>query len=219
MIKRDNTGFTLAETVIALGVVGLLLGLIANFAIASLAQSTVEAERANLLSQSQLAMDKVIADIRLAAGADQNNRWPDANNAGGIYAWSSDASNLVLATAVVDSNNNVIFADPSKYISEKNNVIYFVSGGSLYQRILASTVANNAAKTSCPEAQASTSCPADKKLLDNITGFNVKYISGDDQEVIPTEARSIELTIKTQISKFNQNITSDYTTRAVFRND
>jgi prepilin-type N-terminal cleavage/methylation domain-containing protein len=212
-------GFTLIEILITLTVVGILLGIIATFSITTLSQSSIEATRAELLSQSQIAMDRVINDTRLSAGAEQNNRWPDTNNVNGNLAWQSNSTSVVLATAVVDSANNIIFADPAKYISEKNNVIYFVQNKVLYKRVLASPVANNGAKTTCPAAAVSPTCPSDRALLKNVTSFTIKYLNGDEVEVVPSDARSIELTIKTSIYKFKRNISSDYTTRAVFRND
>jgi prepilin-type N-terminal cleavage/methylation domain-containing protein len=216
-ISLNSNGFTLVETVVAITVVGIVLGIIAIFSVSSLQQSSVETARATLLGESQIAMDRMISDIRLSAGADLNNRWPDDNNSGGDFAWQSNASNLVLATAVLDTDNEIVFADPAQYISEKNNVIYFVSNGVLYKRILAAPVADNASKTTCPTATAT--CPVDRAMLHNVTGFTVKYLNGDGQEVTPTEARSVELDITTSTSKFSQNIDSDYTTRAVFRND
>lgn len=219
MKKLYNQGFTLTETVIAVSVMAILLTIIANFSITSLSQSTIATAQANLQGESQIAMDIVIEDIRLSAGADQNNRWPDTNNAAGDYAWASNSSTIVLATAVLDGNNNIIFADPAKYISEKNNIVYFIKDSILYKRTLASTVSGNSSLTSCPKSSATTACPEDKALLSNVTEFTVKYLNGNEQEVTPADARSIELTIKTSLKKFTRTIKSDYTTRAVFRND
>lgn len=222
MIKSRQlvaNGFTLIEVLITLTVVGLLLGVVANFSINALSQSSVESARADSLGQSHIAMDRIINDIRLSAGAEENNRWSDANNVSGELAWQSDAGTLVLATAAVDSANNVIFADPSRYISDKNNIIYFVRDGVLYKRVLASPVAGNSAQTTCPANLASPTCPADRALLNNVTGFTVSYLNADEAVVLPADARAIELRIQTAVSKFSQNINSDYTTRAVFRND
>jgi type II secretory pathway pseudopilin PulG len=216
-ISLNNNGFTLVETVVAVTVVGIVLGVIAIFSVSSLQQSSVETARANLLGESQIAMDRVINDIRLSAGADLNNRWPDENNTGGDFAWQSNTNTLVLATAVLDTDNEIVFADPAQYISEKNNVIYFVNNGVLYKRVLAAPVTDNASETTCPTA--TSSCPADRAMLHNVTGFTVRYLNGDGQEVTPTDARSVELNIQTATDKFSQNIDSDYTTRAVFRND
>lgn len=216
-ISLNNKGFTLVETVVAITVVGVVLGVVSIFSISSLQQSSVETARANLLGESQIAMDRIISDVRLSAGADLNNRWPDDNNSGGDFAWQSNNNTLVLATAVVDNNNEIVFADPAQYISEKNNVIYFVHDGILYKRILAAPTIDNSSETTCPTGTAD--CPTDRPMLHNVTGFAIKYLNGDGQEVAPADARSVEVNIRTSTNKFSQNIDSDYTTRAVFRND
>lgn len=219
MKNLGEKGFTLAETLVTLSVVSILFVVIGNFSITSLATSSIATAEANLQGESQIAMDRIINDIRLSAGAEQNNRWADVNKVEGDYSWQSNAGTVVLATAVQDTNENIIFADPAHYISEKNNVIYFVKDKILYKRVLASPVAGNAARNTCPKAVATAACPADRELLTNVTEFSVKYFNGDEQQVTPTDARSIELTLKTSIKKFSTNINSDYTTRAVFRND
>ncbi len=215
----NNNGYTLVELLITLTVMGLLIGVIANFSMQALSRSTIESTRATLLGESQITMDRVISDIRLSAGADQNNRWLDSNNPNGGLAWGSNASVLLLATAAEDSADNIIFADPSKYVSAKNNVIYFVKDKTLYKRTLAAPVTGNSAKTTCPKAVATAACPADRELLHNVTNFSIKYYNGDQQEVTPTDARSVELRVQTSTKRFSEEIKSDYTTRAVFRND
>lgn len=215
----NNAGYTLVEVVITLSVIGILLGIVGNFAVSALTQTTVESVRASQLGQSQIAMDKIINDIRLSAGADIVNRWNDPNNPNGSYAWQSNANTLLLSTVVMDSSDNVIFADASKYISEKNSVIYFVKDGTLFKRTLAATVPGNVAKTTCPAAVASTACPADSVMLNDVTNFRLKYLDNNNTEVTPTDARSVELTVEAATKRFGQDIKSGYTTRAVFRND
>lgn len=215
----NNKGYTLVEVLITLTVIGVLLGIVGNFAVNALTQTTVESVRASQLGQTQIAMDKAINDIRLSAGADIVNRWSDPNNTNGSFSWRSNANTLLLSTVVMDSSDNVIFADASKYISEKNSVIYFVKDKTLYKRTLASTVAGNTAKTTCPAAAASSSCPADSVMLNDVSSFTLKYLDNNNTEVTPTDARSVELSVQTATKRFGQDIKSGYTTRAVFRND
>lgn len=215
----NSAGYTLVEVVITLSVIGILLGIVGNFAVSALTQTTVESVRASQLGQSQIAMDKVINDIRLSAGADIVNRWSDPNNPSGSYAWQANANTLLLSTVVMDPSDNVIFADASKYISEKNSVVYFVQNRTLYKRTLASTVAGNVAKTTCPAAAASNACPADSLMLNDVTSFKLKYLDNNNAEVTPTDARSVELSVEASTKRFGQQIKSSYTTRAVFRND
>jgi hypothetical protein len=124
-----------------------------------------------------------------------------------------------LATAAEDNNRNILFDDPAEYISHKNNVIYFLSNDSLYKRVLAAPVAGNSEETTCPEAQASPSCPADKVMLRNISSFDVKYLDGADNEVAPSSARSVEVTIGRYTEEYSRPVSVSYTTRMVFRND
>jgi type II secretory pathway component PulJ len=219
MKRLDSGGYTLIEVTIALVVTGVLIFSILNFTTNTLVQFSESEARSNFLSGAQTALDIANNDIRLSASADENNRWEDSNAPGGVYGWQSDSDTLVLATAVEDNNGDIIFADPSEYISEKNNVVYFISNGALYKRVIAAPIANNSAITTCPAAEATSSCPADKKLLEDVSNFSVKYIDGVGDEVAPTSARSVELTVDLYTEEFSRPISVNYTTGMVFRND
>jgi len=215
----SNAGFTITELAITIVVMGILLTLVFGFMTGSLQQYSNDTNRANLLNSAQTGFEVITNDIRLSASADDSNRWPDTNAPGGSFGWVSDGDTLVLATATEDTSGNIIFADPVNYISQKNNVIYFLSGDTLYRRVLAAPVANNSDKTTCPAAQSSADCPADKEVLSNIKQFSVKYIDEQNAEVAPQDARAIELYAKLEKKAFSEPVTVDYTTRMVFRND
>jgi hypothetical protein len=157
--------------------------------------------------------------IRLSSAADQNNRWPDANAPNGQFGWASDADTLILASAVENQSGQIVFSDPSNYTSEKNNQIYYIQDGSLYRRVIAAPVDDNKLKSSCPAVLADATCPADRALANNVQSFSVKYFNGENQEVSPSDARSIELSLTLQKNQFSQLIQSVYKTRMVFRND
>jgi prepilin-type N-terminal cleavage/methylation domain-containing protein len=219
MTELKNSGYTLVEVAIALAVTAILIFSILDFTTNMLVQYTATTTRAQLLGEAQTALDIVNNDIRLSASADQNNRWEDDNAPAGGFSWQSDGDTLVLATAVEDNEDNIIFADPAQYISQKNNIVYYLSSGSLYKRVIAAPVVDNSATTTCPPAEATQTCPADKKLLQNVSSFQVKYLDGNNNEVIPPEARSIELTAELYTEEFSQPISVSYTTGMVFRND
>lgn len=217
-----QTGFTLIEVLVAMTVSAILIGIIIAFMLNSLTRYGVAGARAELLNEAQIALDITTNDIRLSANADKNNRWDDDNAPDAPdnkLSWQSDAHTLVLATAAQDASGNIIFSDPAKYISQKNNSIYFVRDGNLYKRVLAAPVAGNTARTTCPEAVASTTCPADKKLLGNVDTFTVRYYNDQNQEVNADEARSVELYVKLRVQRYPESVVAEYTTRMVFRND
>jgi len=219
MRRLDNSGYTVVELAIGISVTAILMTIVFGFMTSSLLQYSNDTNRANLLNSAQTGFEIITNDIRLSANADANNRWPDSHAPSGDFSWTSDNDTLVLATATEDVNGNIIFADPANYISQKNNVIYFLQNGTLYRRVLAAPDANNSDKTTCPAAQASPSCPADKIILENILAFNVKYIDEQNAEVSPEDARAIELYTKLEKRAFSEPVSVDYTTRMVFRND
>jgi hypothetical protein len=193
---------------------------ITNYVLSSIQQSATAFNRDSLIKETALSLDLMAKDVRLSANADQANRWPDTNGPGGNqYGWQSNDSAMVLATAAEDSAHNILFSDSKNYITQKNNIIYFVQNGTLFKRVLAAPVAGNSAVTTCPPALASTSCPSDKELLHDVTLFHISYLDGQNQSVTPTDARSVEVHVTVSKSVFKKPVTADYTTRMVFRND
>ncbi|HVV25685.1 MAG TPA: prepilin-type N-terminal cleavage/methylation domain-containing protein [Candidatus Saccharimonadales bacterium] len=220
--RLNNSGFTLVEALVALIVTTIMVLVITNFMLGNTEQSVLASNRDTMLKETEQSLDLLTNDIRLSANADQNNRWPDPNGPSGganEFSWQSDGTTLVLATAAQDSSGNIIFSDPKDYITQKNNLVYFVQNGTLYKRTIAADVSGNSAVTSCPAAEASDSCPADKELLHNITSFSLQYLNSQNQSVTPTSARSIEVSVTVSKSVFGQPQTASYTTRMVFRND
>lgn len=223
MRKLGKDGFTLTEMLVATAVASLMIILIMTFLVNTLATNAVDTARADLLREAQLALDAMNKDIRLSANSDSINRWedphsPDADATNG-FGWTSDESTLILATAALDSSRDVIFSDATHYITFKDNVIYYLDDGALYRRTLAGDIENNSARTSCPEFAATSACPADRRLVNNVSGFTVRYLNGDGEEVDPDQARLIEARLQLSATKYGRDITADYETRMVFRNE
>ena len=219
-IRSSQRGFTLVELLVVMVIMSILSLLLANFIITWLQQSSLAQKRADLLTTAETTLDTINNDIRLSGNADQNNRWADANGPGGNQlGWASDSDTIVLAKAAVDSGNNIIFSDPAKYISQKDNVIYYLSGTSLYRRVLASTDADDAVVTTCPPASATSDCPADRLVAKGISSFAVSYYDADDNVVTPANARAVQLAITMSDKQNGKTIRASYTTRMVFRNE
>lgn len=219
-MNKHEAGFTITELTITVTVTTLIVLIISAFMLRSTQTATLEMAKASILHEIQLTLDSVANDVRSSANADLNNRNPDPNAPGGNqFGWTSTASTVVLATAATDSAKNIIFSDPSNYVTVKNNYIYYVSNNTLYKRIVAADVDDNRAITTCPPAIASSSCPADKKLLSDVSQFEIRYVDGNNAQVTPTNARSIEITLTAASTKYTQTQSATYTTRMVFRND
>ena len=220
--RLDIKGLTIVELLVTCVIISIMSIVMVDFLGNWIEQYAISETRTALLSDAQNALDRITDTIRLSSAADQNNRWEDINapNApSDLLSWASGASTLVLASAVEDTSGAIVFSDASNYTSQKNNQIYFVQNGVLYQRTLAAPVSNNKVKTTCPGSAASAACPADKKLTENVSAFLVKYYNAENQEVAVTDARSIEMSITLTKTAYKQQIQRTYTTRMVFRND
>lgn len=215
--KLGQQGFTLVELSVATAVTGIMVIVIMGFAINSFTQISIDSARGDLLREAQLSLDTITQDVRLSSNAYETSSLLDDNAPDGGDTWEGNANTLILAVAAQDSDRNVIFADPLSYTSEKNNRIYFVENGTLYRRTLAAEVDDNAVSTSCPEGQ--SGCPRDSKLAENVRNFSVRYFDGNNNEVTPNDARSIETTLELQVRKYSKTLNAEYTTRTVFRNE
>jgi prepilin-type N-terminal cleavage/methylation domain-containing protein len=218
---QDQRGVTLIELLITMTVVSVLAIVAMNFMVNWFRQNAITQTRAVLLAESQDALDFIADSIRLSSAADETNRYQDPNSLGApsdLFSWKSNQSTLVLASAAEDTSGNILFSDPANYTSYKNNQIYFVNNEALYRRTLAASVAGNKAKTSCPTAKATASCPVDRRIASNVSSFSVKYLDAQNQQVTPPNARSIELSITLRKKIQNQWIESSDKTRMVFRN-
>lgn len=222
-MRKLQDGFTLVEMLVATAVTSLMIVLIMTFLVNTLATNATDTARADLLREAQLALDAMNKDIRLSANADSINRWEDSNSpnaeATNGFGWSSDSDTLVLATAATDTNKSVLFSDATHYITFKDNIIYYLQDGSLYKRMLAGDVANNAAQTTCPEALAHPGCLADRKLVNNVQSFTIRYLNGNGEEVDPDQARLIEAILNLSATKYGREISASYKTKMVFRNE
>lgn len=219
-MARREEGMTLVEVVVALVLTGIIAVVVMGFTISNIGNFSAATARGQMLSELQLALDTINNDIILSASADSVNRIEDPYSPNGnTLGWNGDDDTLILATAAENTSGNILFADPSQYISHKNNIIYFLSGSTVYKRVLAAPVAGNKAITSCPEANASATCPADRKIVSNVSSFRVRYFSGNNTEVTPEDARSIELSVSLRQQKFGQTINVKHESRMVFRND
>jgi prepilin-type N-terminal cleavage/methylation domain-containing protein len=217
--KCTQAGFTFVEMLVVMVVMSILSLSLANFIASWLQASSLAQTRTNLLTNAETSLDTITNDIRLSGSADQNNRWADNNAPGGQFGWTSGSQTLVLAKVATSSSNNVIYSDPSLYITQKDNKIYYLSGTKLYRRTLDSDSANDSAVTTCPPANTTSSCPADTTIATGVTSLTFTYYDANDDVVTPVNARSVQVAITESAKLDSQTISASYTTRMVFRND
>lgn len=221
-MSNDQSGFTITEVVVSVVLVAIMITVITGFGLSTLASYSINTARAELLGDARLATDIMNRDIRLSANVDEANRIDDANAPGApdnTLSWQSGEAVLVLATAAEDGEGNILFADASNYVTEKNNLIYYVVDGELRRRVLAADVDNNSATTTCPPDQATEGCPADSVFAENVAVFQLRYVDRLGEETTLDNARAVEVVLELAAERYSRVIEVKQESRMVFRND
>lgn len=217
-MKINDRGFTIIELlmvlVVAGGMVAILFTITFDYYVA-----TVKAEVTTQMSlESQALLTQLTEDIRLADAIVDSNTISDSNNPGGWM--TNDPSNIIIVQSPATETDKDIIYDTSTGYPFSNEYVYFLSGNSMYKRILAnSAAAGNSAVTTCPETTASPSCPRDKLFSNKITNLTFTFFDiNDAQTTTAADARSVLFEVNMEKEVYGQAITLSNSTRITMRN-
>lgn len=218
-IELDSKGFTITELIISITVIGIilvsLLAVTTNYLVLITRNSVIT----DMTSSSQNMLRSTVEQIRYGAGVRQTNTIADPNAPAGGWNTSNSTFIIVIAIPAVDSSHNYII-DPSTGSPYNNELVYFKNGTTLYERILANPSAiGNSLQTTCPSNLATSSCPADKSLLDNLSSMVFTLYDQDDNITTdPLLARSVKIDLSMSRKTFGQPLTLNNSIRVTLRN-
>jgi prepilin-type N-terminal cleavage/methylation domain-containing protein len=216
--NKSHGGYTLTELVIAISLIGII----------SVSIFTIFLNYFTLIARNNIIIDMTVdsqsllrtavEELRYGAGVRDSNTIADSNQPSG---WNTSNSNFVIIIAVpaVDSARNYII-DPLTGGPYMNELVYFKQDNTLYKRILANPSASgNSLTTSCPAASASTSCPADRKLMDFVEDMVFTLYDQDNAVTVdPLLARSIKIDLSMERETFGQPLELQNSIRITLRN-
>jgi hypothetical protein len=172
----------------------------------------------DMTTDSQSLLRTAVEELRYGAGVRQTNAITDANMPSG---WNTSVANFVIIIAVpaVDSDRNYII-DSLTGSPYMNELVYYKSGTILYKRILAHPDATgNSLTTSCPPASASSTCPSDRRMAENVNDMVFTLYDQDNATTAdPLLARSVLITLSLQKDTFGEPLTYDNSIRITLRN-
>jgi hypothetical protein len=200
MIRKitNSDGFTIAELLSVMIVTLIFTGLITFFLFQSWRGTatlqnnlTTFAGRLNASDRLRDYLNETSGLINQNSIADPHPDNPDPAYAGGSYWIPIHAIPSTIAVGgsgtttpviyfeqpAVDANKNYIMNDKQPY---ENEYVLYLDGST--KKLMLRTLANedapsNVAITSCPPAAASSSCPADKTIAENISAIDTRYFS------------------------------------------
>ncbi|HET7673345.1 MAG TPA: prepilin-type N-terminal cleavage/methylation domain-containing protein [Candidatus Saccharimonadales bacterium] len=219
-LKKQDRGFTLVELNITMTVMAILaIGFLAAFT-----NFLVAASRTNtsieMTSDSQNLLRVMVEELRYGAGVRQTNTISDPNGPSG--GWNTDNTSFVIITAVpVLNGSNDYVIDPNTGEPYMNEFVYYKNGTTLYKRTLANPSATgNRLKTSCPASLATSSCPADRELVENLDTMTFTLYDQDNNLTsVAANARSIKIDLSLQKKTFGTPLQYDNSIRITLRNN
>lgn len=203
---RTPQGFTLVELLVVVPSTVIVIAVLTALLISLFGNLLVKNGRMQLEINTQSALFAVRDDAFFAArfAGDNQTGTTDAYAPGGSWNAVQDQA-LVLYEASFDANRQsadrqLIYERDQPYpcndpaINENqyslNTLIYFLSGTTLYRRVLVPDQTANCATTfrlqTCPVAQATPTCPADTVIAEDVNAFTLTYY--DRSGVVLTQA-------------------------------
>jgi prepilin-type N-terminal cleavage/methylation domain-containing protein len=225
-MNKQEAGMTMIELLMAATVIGILALVVSTFYSNRLIESSREFSKTILQANTKQAVETMERDLKFAQYIEANNRWPD-NNApsapGNLYSWQSTTSTpatLVIAVPSRDASGNIIYFDALHNTVQTDDIVYYIDSQKiLYRRTIANPVAGNKAVTTCPPALATSTCPADAKVVEDVASLQVVYYDGTNNSTLtPANAGSLAITLQQSRTKFKQTYTSSLTSRVTMRN-
>jgi prepilin-type N-terminal cleavage/methylation domain-containing protein len=220
MSKRAaEHGFTITELIISITVAGFLAAVLfiaTFFYYANIIQAQTTTD---LALESQVILSQLTDDIRLSDAIVSTNSITDPHAPTGGWHTSDPSNIMIVQNPAVTSGRDIIY-DSNTGFPYKNEYIYFANTGGMYKRILANTAAvGNTAVTTCPAAQASSSCPPDRLFSANVSNLSFTFYDASNATTSdPTAARSVALEVDMAKKVFGKNITLQNSTRVTLRN-
>jgi prepilin-type N-terminal cleavage/methylation domain-containing protein len=222
-MRHLEAGFSLIELLITMAVSSILLFVSGVF----IGQGTLSINADFNKTLAQTAVDTVARVIKSARSVQAQNSQPDLHSPGGstnLYGWNGTAgtnATLILAIPARDASNNLLYVDGLHTNLYTNDVIYYFDSSTkkLFKRTIANSVPGNAAVTTCPPALATSSCPADSVVVQDIANLATSYFDSNNASVsVPSGTESVGYTLTETRVIGNKSYVGTYSTLVSMRN-
>ncbi len=196
--RLNQQGITIVELLVVIAVSAIMMTTVTGFALSYWTNTAVlQSDEGSLVTRLN-AGDYLREAINSASGminqndlADSHTGNADPADVSGTYwlpihaipgtvnmgATSTITPLVYFNRPSVDTSKNIVM---NGNIAYQDDVIIYMNGTTkqLLARVIANPSAtNNRANTTCPEAQASQSCPKDTVIADDVSGVAMRYFS------------------------------------------
>jgi hypothetical protein len=233
-MNKRQSGFTLVELLVIAPILMVTIVYMMSFLFSQYGQLTQQGSQLDLQAEAQNITFSLQDDIFFTSSfvSTMNSNLEDSYKPSGGWQSNTTPPTLILSLPALtknrrDANRRPVYINtqgctPQATLEENdvlyNNIIVFVSGSNLYKRTISapattSTCETSFEKQSCPSANATSACPADKLLTDKLNTFSVTYYTADNTETAsPESADKVKIDLQLKDRAFAEDI---YTTSSV----
>lgn len=229
---KNEQGFTLVEVLIMAPIMILTIVFLMSFLFSQYGQLTQQGAQINLQTEAQVVTFSMEDDVFFANAFVQNlnDGLSDTYQPSGGWKYNTTPQTLIISDPAVTKNHrdanrqpvyiNTLGCDASVLDQNSplyNNIIYFVSGTTLYKRTVSapstmSTCGTSFQKQTCPASNATTACPADKILTDKVESFSITYLDSNNVTVTDPElANRLKVVLNLKDKAYGEDIRSSST--------
>jgi prepilin-type N-terminal cleavage/methylation domain-containing protein len=226
----NERGYSLVELLVAISMSTILVLAIGNFATNSVVSTNQDYNKTLVLTNAKEAVTVVARQIRFATSVLDENSLDDDNAPGApadLTSWSGAAgvgSPLILAVPSRDGSGNIMFQDGMHTKLYTDNVIFYLDSttGKLMKRTIVHPVAiaaGTTAKTTCPPPIATTLCPADVTVVDDVASLTTGYLDENGTTPsLPSGTEAVNYTVTETRVISGRTYSGTYSTIATLRN-
>lgn len=218
-IHVHQRGFSVVELLVVVSVSSLVVLVFMSISIYLYGDTLRASTHSQLAAQSQTVLRSIVEDVRQGSAIKATNSNTDANAPTGGWATNSSTGTIIIATpSLTSANNFIINSGTGKPYQDE--IVYFVSGTTIYKRTIANaSAAGNAAKTSCPAALSSASCPADAIVNNRYKSMIFSLFDQDNASTTTiANARSIAITLQLERVTYSNPVNFTNTIQITLRN-
>jgi hypothetical protein len=217
--RLGEQGFSIAEMTVALVIATVMIGVMFSVTFFYYANAVQSQETALLALDSQTILSQMVEDLRLADGISATNALTDTYAPTGGWTTNDPSNIIIIRYPAIDSNRDIIY-DPNTGYPYRNEYVYFLSGTTMYKRLLKNTSATgNTVTQTCPKASSSTLCPPDKTFSSSVSDLTFTFFDANNVSTANASlARSVKLTLTMQKKVFGKLITLSNSTQITQRN-
>ncbi|GAC1391189.1 MAG: hypothetical protein NVSMB46_02780 [Candidatus Saccharimonadales bacterium] len=224
---KHQQGFTLIEVLLIVPIAIVAIVGIMSYLFGQFGQLTEQGAQINLQATTQNIIFSMQDDVFFANAfvSTMNTNLVDNYQPAGGWTNNSIPPTLLISTPAFTTNRRSVSRQPvyintygcSAGVIQNNsvlydNVIYFAQGTNLYKRhttVPSSTslCGTDYTKQSCPQASATSSCPADVLLTDKFSSIAYTYYDANNNVVtVPEQATKIKIDLSLTDTAFGDTI-------------